>query len=96
VTLAVFVDPALVEQLDRDRVEEVQLLPPRTACDDESRVLEDTQVLHHAEARHVQLRFQLGERAAVTLEEQVEQEATRWVGECLEHEVIVSHVPKDR
>ena len=59
--------------------------------DDEARVLEHPQVLHHTEARHLQLRLELGQRAAVTREEPVEQEATRLVGERLEHTVVVGH-----
>ena len=46
-------------------------------------------MLHHAEARHLQLRLELGERAAVTLEEPVEQESTRGVGERSEHGIVV-------
>ena len=48
-------------------------------------------MLHHPEARHLQLRLELGQRAAVTLEEPVEQEASRRVGERLEHTVVVGH-----
>ena len=39
-----------------------------------SGVLEHLEVLHHAEAGHRQLGLQLGERASVALEEEVEQE----------------------
>ena len=46
-------------------------------------------MLHHAEARHLQLRLELGERAAVTLEEPVEQEPPRRVGERTEHGIVV-------
>jgi hypothetical protein len=67
----------------------VQLLPARPAGDDQPGVLEQAQVLHHAEARHLQLGLQLGERAAVTLEQAVEEEATRGVGERLEHAIVV-------
>ena len=45
------------------------------AGDDEAGVFEDPEVLHDAEARHLQLRLELGERAAVTHEEPIEQEA---------------------
>src|SRR6185295_2612278 len=83
VSLPVFADPPVVNQPDRDRVQEVQLLPARPPRDDEARVFEDAQVLHDAEACHLQLGLELGERAAVTREEQVEQEATRRVGERL-------------
>ena len=48
-------------------------------------------MLHHAEARHVQIGFELGERAAVTREELVEQEATRPIGERFEYAILVRH-----
>src|SRR5262245_25962349 len=67
----------------------MQFLPALPARDYEPCVLEDSQVLHDAEARHLQLRLKLGQRAAVTLKEQVEQEATRRVTERLEHTVLV-------
>jgi hypothetical protein len=70
----------------------VQFLPALPACDDEARVFEDPEVLHDAEASHLQLGLELGERAAVTREEPVEQEPPRRVGERLEHTVVVGHV----
>jgi len=94
--LRVLVDPAVVDQPDRHRVQEVQLLPARPAGDDEARVLQHAQVLHDSEARHLELRLELRERAAVTHEEPVEQEATRRVGERLEHQVVVRHGAEDR
>jgi hypothetical protein len=89
--LRVLVDPPVVNQPDRDGVQEVQLLPPRSARDDEPGVLEQPQVLHDPEAGHLQLGRELRERAAVTLEEPVEQEAPRRVGERAEYEVVVVH-----
>ena len=94
--LGVLVDPPVVDQPDRHRVEKVQLLPARPPRDDETGLLEHAQVLHDAEARHLQLGLQLGERAAVTHEEPVEQEATGRVGECLEHAVVVGHADRHR
>src|SRR4051812_34195127 len=67
----------------------MQFLPALPARDYEPCVLEDSQMLHDAEARHLQLRLKLGQGAAVTLKEQVEQEATRRVTERLEHAVLV-------
>jgi hypothetical protein len=91
VALRVLVDPPVVDQTDRHRVQEVQLLATRPARDDQARAFEDAQVLHDAEARHLQLGLELRERAAVTHEEPIEQEATCRVGECLEHAVVVRH-----
>jgi len=67
----------------------MQLLPAGPARDDQPSVFEHTQVLHDAEARHLQLRLELCERAAVTNEEPIEQEAARRIGECLEHAVVI-------
>jgi hypothetical protein len=53
-------------------------------------------VLHDAEARHLHLRLQLGERAAVAGEEQVEQQASGRIGERLEHTVVVAHGGQNR
>jgi hypothetical protein len=80
-----------VNQADRHRVQEVELLPARSPCDHEPRLLEDAQVLHHAEARHLELGLELCERAAVALEEPVEQKAPRGVCERLEDTVVVGH-----
>ncbi len=74
---------------------EMQHLPTRSSCHEESRVLEDAQVLHHAEARHLQLGLQLGQPAGVTQVELIEQKSTRGVGDCPEHAVVVGHVPND-
>src|SRR5437016_2285166 len=69
----------------------MQLLPARAACNHEVRVFENAQMLHYTEARHLQLAFELRQRAAVTDEEQVEQEASRRVSQRLENTVLVVH-----
>src|SRR5689334_2278204 len=89
----VLVDPAVVDEPYRYRVEKVQLLPSRSAGDDQSRVLQYPQVLHDTEPADLHLRLQLGQRAAVTLEEQVEQEAARRIRERLEDQVVIVHCP---
>jgi hypothetical protein len=48
-------------------------------------------MLRDTEPRHLQFRLQLGERAAVTLKEQVEQEATGRIGERSEHPIVIRH-----
>jgi hypothetical protein len=82
-----------VDEPDRHRIQEVPLFSACFASDDESRLLEQTQVLHDATARHLQFGFQFGERAAVTREELVEQETTGRVGQSLEHPVVIGHEP---
>ena len=95
-SLGVLVDPPVVDQPDRDRVEEVELLPAFLPRDDEPRLLEELQVLHDPEPRHLQLGLELRQRAAVALEELVEQEPTGGVGQSPEHTVVVVHVVEDR
>ena len=46
-------------------------------------------MLHHAEPRHGELRLELGERTAVTLEEPVEKQPSRRIGEGTEDKVVV-------
>src|SRR3954462_8808703 len=75
--LGELVDPSVVDEPDGHGVEVVELFPSDLPRDDETGVLEDAEVLHDAEARHLQLGLQLRERAAVTLEEPVEQEPPR-------------------
>jgi len=70
----------------------VQLLPSRPPGDDEPCAFEDAEVLHHPETRHLELRLELGQRAAGTLEEPVEQETPRRVCEGLEPTIISSGV----
>ena len=53
----------------------------------EAGVGEHLEVLHHAEPRHLQLGLQLGERAPIAHEQEVEQEPTGGVGERLERTV---------
>jgi hypothetical protein len=74
----------------------VQLLPAGSARHDELCVFEHPQMFHHTEAGHLQVRLELGERAAVTLVEPVEQETPSRVCQCLEHAVVVRHRPDDR
>ena len=74
----------------------MELLPAGPAGDHEIGVLEDPQVLHDPEPRHLQPRLELGERSAVTLEEPVEEEASRGVGERLEHPIVTGHGLEDR
>jgi len=65
---------------------------PERRADDEARILQDPQVLHHAEPSHLELGLELGERTAVPLEQTVEQVAASRIGECPE-DVVVVHVP---
>jgi len=73
-TLGVLVDPAVVQETDRNGVEVVQLLPADLVADDQVGFFENLEMLHHAEAREVgQLGFEVDKRPSVLLEETVEQ-----------------------
>ena len=74
---------------DRDGVEEVQLLPSGSSGDDQPGALELPQMLHDPEPRHVYSGLELREREAIALEEPIEQQPTRWIGERLEHAVVI-------
>jgi hypothetical protein len=73
-----------VDPLDRDGVQEVELLAPAALADHESRLLEYPQVLGDPEARHLEALDERAERLPVALEEGVEQRAPGGIGEGLE------------
>ena len=85
--LRVFAHPSVVDEPDRDGIQEVQLLAPASLRHDEAGLLEDPQVLHDAEARHRQTLLQRAQRLPVFLKQLVEQPPARRVGEGLEHRV---------
>ena len=76
-----------MDEPDRDGVQEMQLLAPAPPGHDQTRLFEQLQVLHHAEARHRQPLFERAQRLPVLLEQLVEQAAPRRVGEGFEHVV---------
>jgi hypothetical protein len=73
-----------VNEPDRNGVQEVQLLAAPAARDHDAGLLEDPQMLHHAEPRHRQPLLERAERLAVLLEQLVEQAPARRVGQCFE------------
>ncbi len=85
----VFVDPPVVHQTNRYGIQEVAFFPTETLRGDETCSFQQAQMLHHADSRHVDVRFEFAQGATVPLEQQVEQVATRRVGERLEYEVVV-------
>jgi hypothetical protein len=76
-----------VDEPDRDRVQEVQLLAPAPPGHDQAGLLELPQVLHHPEAGHGEAPLERGQRLAVLAEELVEQAPPRGVGQRSEHRV---------
>jgi hypothetical protein len=69
---------------DGNRVEEVELLPALLLRDDQSGILQYAEVLHDAEAGHVEASSEGGEGLSVLAEERIEEAATGGVGEGLE------------
>ena len=67
----------------------MQLLPARPACHHKPRLFQQAEMLHDPDARHGNVGFELRQRATLTFEEKIEQEAARRVGQRLEHQVVV-------
>ena len=77
----VLADPALVDFVDGDGVEEVELFPAVPDGGDEVGVLEEVEVLCHRLAGHVEVLAEGGEGLAVVLMQQVEQLAAAGIGQ---------------
>src|SRR5687767_9723506 len=90
--LGVLAHPAVVDEPDRNRIQEVELLAAPAPRRDQPRLLEHPQVLHDGETRHRQPALERAQRLSVALEERVEQTASRGVREGLEHGV---HCPRE-
>src|SRR5580700_10227713 len=82
-------NPALVNFLQRYRIEEVQLFAAAPHGGDQVRRLQQIEVLRHALPRHVQVFAQLVECAAVVRMQQVQELAPAGIGEGLEQHVGV-------
>ena len=70
---------------DRNRVQEVELLASASFGHDETRLLELPEMLHHAKARHPEPPLERGEGLPIVLEERVEQAPPRGIGHRPEH-----------
>src|SRR5215470_19253667 len=66
-------DPAVVDLVNRNRVEVVELLAPAPRRRDEARVFEHVEVLRHGLPRHVHPVAELGQRETVAREHAIEQ-----------------------
>ena len=65
----------------------MELLPPSPLGHDEAGFLELLEVLHHAEARHLEAFLERAQGLAVLAEELVEQAPPGRIGEGLEHRI---------
>src|SRR5262249_42888213 len=86
----VLADPALGDLVDRDGVQEVQLLAAAPQDGDEIRVFQNFQVLRDGLPGHVEMLRELSERLAVVGMELVQQEPAAGIGGRLERLVEVS------
>ena len=67
------VHPAIVDESDRDGVQEMQLLAPLPPGHDQARLFQQLQMLHHPETRHRQPLFESAQGLPVRLEQLVQQ-----------------------
>ena len=81
----VLADPALVDFVDGDGVEEVELFAAVPDGGDEVGLLEKIEVLGHGLPGHVEVLAQGGEGLAVVLMKQVQQFAAAGIGQGFEH-----------
>jgi|ERR1051325_12052872 len=79
--------PAVVDLVDRNWIEEVQLLAAAPRDGHEVRGLELVQVLCHGLARHVELAAELGQRESAASEQPIEELASSRIGERPEDEI---------
>ncbi len=81
--LGVLAHPPVVDEPDRDRVEEVELLAASPLGHHQPRLLELLQMLHHPEAGHREAFFERTQRLPILSEELVEQAPPSRIGEGL-------------
>src|SRR5439155_25115355 len=74
--LGVLAHPPVVDELNGDRVQEMQLLPTASPGRHQASLFEHAQVLHHTEARHGETPLERCERLPILLEELIEETAT--------------------
>src|SRR5262249_49138043 len=82
-------NPAFVDLLQRNGIEEVQLFATAPHGGDQVRGLQYVQVLRHTLPCHVQVLAQVVERAAVVRVQQVQQLAPAGIGQRLEQQVVI-------
>ena len=78
-TFSVFAHPPFVDQPDRNRVEKVQLLAPSPSGHHQPGILQQSQVLHDAEAGHRNPFLKSAQRLTILFEEGIEKISTRRV-----------------
>jgi hypothetical protein len=90
--LGVLADPAIVDDTDRDRIEEVELFrDPAPLGDHEPCLLNRSRCFITADPRHRETLGERAQRLPVLAEEVVEQTSSGRVGKRFEHDVHVLH-----
>ena len=89
--LGVLAHPPVMDESDRDGVQEVQLLPTPAPAHDEAGLLEQAEVLGDADPRHVVAGGQGHQGLTVMLEQCVEQCAPSRIGKRPEHRLHNIH-----
>jgi hypothetical protein len=82
----------VMDETDRHRVRAMQLFSPRLLGHHQIGILEDPEVLHDTDPCHRHLPLELRQGSPFLLEEEIEQETPCWIGERLEHSVVVAHI----
>src|SRR5512146_2150170 len=86
-----FAEPALVDVLQRHRIEEMELFPPAPDGGDQVGGLEDSQVLSDGLTGHIQVPAKVTERPSVVAIQEIEKLAPAGIGQRLEQEVGIVH-----
>jgi len=81
-----------VDQPDRHRIQEVELLATAPPGHHQAGFLEQLQMLHHAETGHLEASFERAQALPVVAEKLIQQSPPRRVGQGLEHIVHASRV----
>jgi hypothetical protein len=93
-TARVLAHPPVVDQLDWNRVQEVQLLSATPLGDDQPSILQQLEVLGQTDTAHREPPHQRVQRLPVLTEQHIEQFTSRRVGQRLEHRIHVPHYRK--
>ena len=83
----VFADPSFVDLVDRDRIEEMQLLPAVPDHREEVGGFENLEMLGHGLAGHIEMGAEFRECPPIRLLQLIEKVAAAGIGEGFEHVV---------
>jgi len=81
----IFADPALVNLVQRHRIQVMQLLAPAPDRGDQVRGLQQGQMFSHRLPGHVQMRAELPQGLPIVLVQLIQQRAPALIRQCFEH-----------